>query len=105
MRLTTSLFLIFVYFINISMSINVIQDKCSCSCCIGIGCNLVQRPDFYIPFCSEDDAACVTYCKMIYPYECSHIYSQTFAVCISDAPKTSNQYMVLFLSILFLGLF
>ncbi len=105
MRLTTILFFISVFFINKSIPIDVIQDICSCSCCIGIGCTPVQKLDFYIPFCTEDDAACVTYCKMIYPYDCNNIYSQTFAVCISDASKVSNQYVVLLLSVLFLGLF
>ncbi len=100
MRSTTILFLLIVYFINTSSPINAIQDQCSCSCCIGLSCNPIQKPDFYIPLCL-DDAACVTSCKMKYPADCNHIDSQTFAICISGASKISNQYVVLLLSVLF----
>jgi len=86
------------------MPMYIIEDRCSCSCCIGLGCNPIQKPDFYIPLCLDDDnAMCVTYCKMVYPVDCDNIYSQTFAICISGSSKISNQYMALLLSMLFIG--
>ncbi len=77
------------------MSITVIEDQCSCSCCIGLGCNPIQKPDLSIPWCVDDDAACVTLCKMIFPADCNRIDSQTFAVCLSKASKILNQYTTL----------
>jgi len=92
MQLTTIFFVLLIYFVNITMSITVIEDQCSCSCCIGLGCNPIQKPDLSIPWCVDDDAACVTLCKMIFPADCNHIDSQTFAVCLSKASKILNQY-------------
>lgn len=95
---------IFFYLINISLAINIIQDECSCSCCIGFNCIPISKPDFYIPLCSEDDEICVIYCKMIYPADCDDIDSQTFAVCLSSGSKIYNQYVVLFVSVLFISI-
>ncbi|CAF5099844.1 unnamed protein product [Rotaria magnacalcarata] len=78
------------------------EDRCSCSCCIGFGCYPIQKPDFSIPLCIDDDGACVALCKNIYPADCNHIYSHTFAICISGASKIFNRYAIFnILSIIF----
>ncbi len=102
MRSTTFCFLVFLYLLNIPSVLNIIEDQCSCSCCIGFNCNPISKPDFYIPLCTDDDTACVGYCKMIYPFDCGQINSQTFAVCNSSGSKIFNRYIILFISILFL---
>jgi hypothetical protein len=104
MRSISFLFLGFLYLINISAALNIIEDQCSCSCCIGFNCNPISKPDFYVPLCADDDTACVRYCQMIYPFDCGQIDSQTFAACISGGSKIFNQYIVLFIAILFLGI-
>ncbi len=72
------------------MSIMVPAEQCSCSCCIGFYCNPIQMTDFLIPSCADDDAACVTVCKMMYPADCNDINSQTFAICLSGVSKITG---------------
>jgi hypothetical protein len=76
--------------------ISIPTNECSCSCCIGLTCNPIQLPNLYIPWCIDDDAACVSLCRMIYPINCNDIDSQTFGVCVSDdAPTIFDQYISL----------
>lgn len=105
MKLITILFLFLIYFINITTTIDIMQEQCSCSCCIGLGCIPIQLPDFYVPLCADDDSACVTFCRMMYPAYCNHFASQTFAFCNSASLKTTNRCIFILLLILFYKLF
>ncbi len=91
---------LFLGLINLSETLNIIQDQCSCSCCIGYDCIPIDQPNFYIPLCIDDDTMCVTYCKMAYPFDCGQIDSQTFAVCISNGSKIfQHLFNVIFISL------
>ncbi|CAF3653862.1 unnamed protein product [Rotaria socialis] len=81
------------------MTITLTEDRCSCSCWIGLdwigfGCYPIQKPDFSIPLCIGDNGACVALSKNIYPADCNHIYSHTFAICTSGTSKIFNQYTI-----------